>query len=456
MKFLSIPIILIILSSCATFYQANYEFNRSVELGNIDNAYNALLENRKAMKRKAKFLYHANRGLLLFLQGEYERSNQVLEKAYILGEDYQKNYLDVTASFLTNPNRIEYAGEDHEHLLLLYYKALNYLKLENYVSALVECRRLNLRLQSLSEKYKSEKRYSQDAFIHNLMGIIYDASGDKSNAYVAYKNAVEIYETDYQSFFNLQVPLQLKKDLLRVAYLNGFDSDLEYFEQKFELKHQPSESKGGELIYFWHNGLSPIKAEWSVNFVTSESGGGGVIFANDELGLQFPFFNQNSNTSNSDISDLEVFRVAFPKYVERKPLFDQAMIELNTKTVELEIAEDINAIAFKTLKERMVWEMSKSLLRAALKKSLEEQLEKKNEGLGLALGIFNAVTEKADTRNWQTLPHSIFYARIQLEEGENQVKLNMKNTANSYQKIETFIFEGRPGKTVFHAFQTLY
>lgn len=456
MRFFRVLLIVFILSSCATFYQANYEFNRNVELGNIDAAYNALIENRKAMKRKAKFLYHANRGLLLFLQGEYEKSNQVLENAYILGEDYQKNYLEVTASFLTNPNRMEYAGEDHEHLLLLYYKALNYLKLENYESALVECRRLNLRLQTLSDKYKSDKKYKQDAFIHNLMGIIYDASGDYNNAFVAYKNAVEIYETDYQAFFNLNVPEQLKKDLLRVAYLNGYDSDLEYYERKFELKHQSSNSNGGDLIYFWHNGLSPIKAEWSINFITSESGGGGVVFANEELGLQFPFYSQNTSNSNASITDLEVFRVAFPKYVERKPIFDQAVIELNGSTFELETAEDVNAIAFKTLKERMVWEMSKSLLRAAIKKSVEEQIEKKNEGLGLVVGVFNAVSEKADTRNWQTLPHSIYYSRIPLLEGENQIKLNMRNSATSYQKDESFTFEGKPGRTLFHAFQTLY
>src|SRR3546814_7467610 len=39
--------------------------------------------------------------------------------------------------------------------------------------ALAECRRVNIRLQQLSDKYHSERKYQRDAFIHNLMGIIY-------------------------------------------------------------------------------------------------------------------------------------------------------------------------------------------------------------------------------------------------------------------------------------------
>lgn len=37
---------------------------------------------------------------------------------------------------------------------------------------------------------------------------------------------------------------------------------------------------------------------------------------------------------------------------------------------------------------------------------------KAHPGLGLAVGIFNFVTENTNTRNWQTLPHSIYYTRI--------------------------------------------
>ena len=50
---------------------------------------------------------------------------------------------------------------------------------------------------------------------------------------------------------------------------------------------------------------------------------------------------------------------------------------------------------------------------------------KKNEWLGFAVNIANALTEKADTRNWQTLPYLISYARVPLNSAENQIEITL-------------------------------
>jgi hypothetical protein len=159
------------------------------------------------------------------MKGEYAKSNKAFEKAFLFGEDYKVNYFTEAASFLTNPTITLYRGEDHENLLPLYYKALNFLKLNQYEDALVECRRLNIRLQQLSDKYKNPEKYQRDAFIHNLMGIIYQANGDWNNAFIAYRNALEIYNDDYVTMFNVQAPDQLKKDLLISAWRMGFTDE---------------------------------------------------------------------------------------------------------------------------------------------------------------------------------------------------------------------------------------
>ncbi|HCM74756.1 MAG TPA: hypothetical protein DIS90_00120, partial [Cytophagales bacterium] len=143
----------------------------------------------------------SNNGLLLSVMGGYEESNEYLEKAFLFGEDYQKNYLNEAASYLTNPMITSYRGEDHEHLMVLYYKAMNFLKMGKYEEALVECRRLNIRLQQLSDRYQSDKKYKRDAFIHMLMGIIYEADNDFNNAFIAYRNSYEIYQSDYPDLF---------------------------------------------------------------------------------------------------------------------------------------------------------------------------------------------------------------------------------------------------------------
>ena len=45
--------------------------------------------------------------------------------------------------------------------------------------------------------------------------------------------------------------------------------------------------------------------------------------------------------------------------------------------------------------------------------------------------IFNAASEKADTRGWQTLPAFISYVRVPLQQGQNTVSFEINgNTQN--------------------------
>jgi hypothetical protein len=99
-------------------------------------------------------------------------------------------------------------------------------------------------------------------------------------------------------------------------------------------------------------------------------------------------------------------------------------------------------------------EFSKALIRVAFKKVSEHQLKKENRALGSVLGMINAATEKADTRNWQTLPHSIHYVRIPLTEGKNEVTLKL-NEPNGQTDDHTFTYTVKPGQLLFHTFTSL-
>jgi hypothetical protein len=68
--------------------------------------------------------------------------------------------------------------------------------------------------------------------------------------------------------------------------------------------------------------------------------------------------------------------------------------------------------------------------------------------------LINAVTEKADTRNWQTLPHSIYYSRIPLVDGKNTVQFKLKSDSPD-PALYTFEYEASTGETLFHTFSSL-
>jgi hypothetical protein len=452
LKTLSVISLLMLFSACASFYEGTYEYNRQFEEGNLEQALKTLRSSSLYKRKHAEFLSYVNNGLLLSVMGQYEESNVYFEKAFVFGEDYRINYAREAASYLTNPTVTIYRGEDHEHLMLLYYKALNFLKVEKYEEALVECRRLNIRLQQLADRYASEEKYKRDAFVHNLMGIIYQANGDWNNAFIAYRNALEIYQDDYSKMFGILPPDQLKRDLLEAAYRTGFTDEFELFKNQFGWPDYKVNNRDADLVFFWHNGLGPVKDEWSVNFMINRSGDQFVFF-NEQLGLSYTFPVSDEDDRNS-LSNLEFFRVAFPRYVERPPLYTGASINHNDTTYSLQLAEDINRIAFKSLQERMWLEFSKALIRVALKKAAEHSARKEDESLGALIGMVNAMTEKADTRNWQTLPHSILYSRIPMNEGSNKTVFELQLPGGGVEQ-QTFTYRATRGQTLFHTFTSL-
>nr|WKN34087.1 hypothetical protein K4G66_17040 [Tunicatimonas sp. TK19036] len=457
----SIAFLALLLCACASYYQVNEKFNRSFEDGDLERAEKVLDGSKKASEGKAKLLYNLNRGVIASLQGKFEESNTFLEKAYELGEDLRNNYLNTAASLLVNPMVSYYTGEDHELLLLHYYKALNYLQMGDTESALVECRRMNIKLNKFSDKYKgglfgAEGKYHRDAFVHTLMGLIYDADRDYNNAFIAYRNAVDIYREDYLPLFGLDAPEQLQQDLLRIAHLMGFTNELQRYEKLLGKTYKPSSHEGGELVFFWNNGLGPVKSEWSLNFALIRGRGGAMMFKNEELGWSLPFaVSSDEEYEQKGLDDLNIIRVAFPKYTERTPHFTKATLQMPDRSfLVLEKAEDVNAIAFQSLQQRMFKEFSTSLLRVALKKASEYSVRQQNDNLGAVIGIVNAITERADTRNWQTIPHAIHYTRAALPTGEQTVQLSI-NGRNATEQKHELTYQIRKNRTTFGAFHSL-
>jgi len=115
------------------------------------------------------------------------------------------------------------------------------------------------------------------------------------------------------------------------------------------------------------------------------------------------------------------------------------------KTYNLELVEDYGSIAFKTLKDRTVREISKVALRVAAKKVSESIARNQNQSLGVVFSIFNALTEKTDTRNWQTLPNKIFYSRIPLPKMDNTIKIKVQSNTGTNQVQE---FKVRAAKKI--------
>lgn len=450
-----------LLSCSPSFYKKNARLNKLFTHQQYEQADALLDSDKKSPKGKAKWIYYLNRGVIAHMLGKYEESNRHFEVAYLMHEDFMKKSVEEVLAFLLNPNISEYHGEDHEALLIHYFKALNYLFLGDNEAALVECRRLDIKLNLFADRYEgSASTYRRDAFMHTLMGLIYQANGEYNNAFVAYRNAVGVYEADYKDLFAIAVPEQLKRDIIFCAFMCEFQDKVKEYQDRFKLhSYNPSRDLGAHnAIVFWQNGLGPVKDQLEINFIILPGLAGGVLFKNEEMGLCFPF--PLPSNGDKSILDMKLIRVVFPKYVERPPCYTQAtvLLEGDYEPQKLSLAQDVNAISFQVLKERMLWEFSKTLIRVALKQFVQYKAAEVNQGLGLAVGVFNFLTEDADTRNWQTLPHSIYYTRMHSPTtGMKQITFQAfspQQRTSSYKATVSCNFER--GKTKFIEVNTLY
>lgn len=441
------------LFACATYYQKRISFQRDFAGGEIDQAKKFLLKEEKKVPTKDQLLYYLDRGVVEQMLGNYDSSNVYLEKAYIYSQDFRKQFTNDIVGMVANPMLKPYKGEDFEIVLIHYYKAINYIQLGSYNEALVEIRRINIRLNEQSDKYEGKKyRYKEDAFAHLLMGTVYEAQGNINDAFIAYRNAYETYQTVYNEF-GVSAPQQLKSDLLRTAKQIGFNEELRRYEEEFGMQASAVPDSSESLVFFWLNGLVPVKGEISLNLNTTKGGSGGFVFADDQQGISIPF-TFSSPDQASKVSDLSFVRLAIPKYNRRDPLITQSHLMVDGKRYQLEEAEDISEIAIANLEDRILKELASSIGRLAVKQAAEEAARQQNENLGVAVSFLNALTEKADTRNWQTLPHSIHYQRIFLKPGNHSLRLvnSYKNGATDTTKINV---QMAPDKTTFKTFHSL-
>lgn len=425
----AILVLSVSLQSCSTYNMKTADIQQEMVTGQFKKAVSLIESNKFLKKKRNRLLYLLEKAKMEHLQGNYNESNKIFEEAYILIDDEINTSAGQAATAVfTNPMAAPYKGEDFEKVTIHYYMALNYFLLGKPDEALVEAKRINIKLLELNDKYKNNKnKYTQDAFSQILQGIIYESTGDINNAFIAYRNAEIIYTDNNGSYYGVAMPEQLKNDILRTAYQLGFKQEYNEYLKKFDVaaNYIPAVSPPSEAIIFWENGLGPAKDQ----IVLTASGAGGLFYASymDEGYVQDILIPIPLGTDLGYIN-----AIAIPKYTKRSSYYGSASVVVNGKEQYLQTVQDFYPIARQCLKDRMLRETVNIATRFAAKKGgslLLQEIARQTMGkdgadlVRLGADAAGAITEKADTRNWQSLPATISYARIPLEQGDNKVTL---------------------------------
>lgn len=428
--------------SCRTYRNAVDVYYNHLQAGQYKEAGQDLNKIKLLKKKRNRLLFNLEAGAVQYKLNNYQKSNEYLNTANDFLESNYKSFKDVAVSNVVNPMMETYRGEPFEPFMVNFYKAINYINLGLMDDAVVEARKITLESDQLVQKYKENtSRYNKDAFALNLQGIIYEAAGEINNAFVSYRNAVNIYLDKKGSYYGVEMPKQLKQDLLRTANQMGFVDEQRRYEELLNEKLSDSTSSSA-LVLFLEEGTIPVKDQYSFTIIKAPQSGGYQYINENGSYINFPFQPNRYGVSDDKVSVVNMARIALPVYKTTYNKQVQTSISVNGTNYFPEKTQDFNKLTFSVLQERFLEDLAKAFARYLFKsllgnaipsadnKKKENDKEKKEDNIGKVMfGLAGAFSEKADTRSWISLPAYIHYVRFPLQEGSNTIEVNSGNAS---------------------------
>ncbi len=391
----------LLLSSCAplNFYKKVDGF---IAAGQYAEAGGIIEKEKKQYAGEHELLYYFDKGAVLQMTGDYRGSTAALERAELkIDELYTKSVSKELFSFLSNDLNLPYEGEDFEQVMVNALKELNFMYAGKFDPARVESRKIDHRLNLLTDRYEGKNIYRQDAFARYLSAMVYESLGERDNAYIDYKKSLKAYQ-QYEKLYGIPVPVNIKSDILRTADWAREKEDIaEYKKQWGDVPYEryAAWKEKGEAVIIVYDGMAPYKATYYVNAPVKDGKG--------------------------KVS--EVIRVAFPKFVPRGFAVASVSAEAKGEIAQGFMAEDFNMIGVRNLENKIGLISVKAIARAIAKHQAKRAVDNsgKNKGLGMLMSIYNMVSEQADTRCWRTLPARFHILRIALAPGKYELKVNL-------------------------------
>lgn len=398
---------------CASFLTQSEQTKTLLRQGQMVQAVGDL-EKKASIEGKDQLMYMLDYAMALQIAGDYKKSAEAFIKADLLLE--QKDYHSVSqivGATIGAEEMVQYKGEAYEKFLINSMNAINYLMLGDYDSALVECRRINSKISAF--KMENREPYELSPFAHYLSAVIWEAQKKYDDAYIEYEAA---YKLD---------PLiaGIGSDLIRAAHLAGRDHAKEKWKKQFvDLQSKNGSGfskKDGELIVIFQQGFGAKK-----------------IPRYDEP--RFPTLQTEFlKTAVAQVTVMPVSSTTVAYSDKTKTIYDidrMAMITLN-KDYSALVARRVGGIVAKAV--------------------VSEQIRQKNELLGSVAWVAMNLADRADLRQWSTLPARIQMTRVFLKPGKYDIKIQGLDyyDAPTADQLPAQHIEIKAGKKAFVNFRSL-
>lgn len=391
------------LSGCAT-YQTKVDDARQALAHEDPAKAAALLEPLAHKDSDDQLVYLLDYATALQEARRYKESAQAYQEAAKIADiqDYH-SISKITASLLLSEEMVQYKGDDYEKVLIHAMNAVNYLELGDLDEALVEVRDLNTMLYKF--KYEAKKDYDQNPFAFYLSALIYEANHSYDDALISFESAYEV-APGYAP---------LREDLIRAAMNAQRPDKLAKFKSLFPgVKVSKPDRSMGELVLIFQQGWGPRKVP------RPES-------------PRFPMLVPYSSNTQS------AFLQAGDLQIQTSPIFS------------------VTDTAIKTLNDDYARLVGMRVAGVATKAVVADQIGQRNKTLGAVAWLAMNLADRADVRQWSTLPQSFQIARLPLKPGTYKVTaegLSYGQTPSGENMPEREVVI-RPGKKTFISWRSV-
>ena len=339
-----------------------------------------------------QLVYLLDYAIALQQDGKYQESSKVLNRAERIADilDYTSLSKE-TASLILSEEMVQYKGDDYEKIMINAVNAINYLMVGDLETALVQVRRLNNKLYLY--KTEAKRDYEQNPFAYYLGAVIWEADRKYDEAYIFYKKAYELIP---------DFPL-LQEDLIRGAMKAQRPEEVARWRKLWpQTPISPvwSDSTMGELVVIYQQGWGPRKRPRPENH-------------------RFPQLVPTRSQTQSAEFQIVRDEVATPTAQAAKLKLPASTLQVSPPTLSVSARRlfSVQEVAIKTLESQYAALIAKRVAGIATKAVVSDQIRQKNELLGQLAWIALSLTDRADLRQWSTLPESFQIARVYLKPG---------------------------------------
>lgn len=384
----------------------------------------------KEYKQRDALLYYLDSGVVLHNAGDYAQS----DARFALAQDRIDELFTQSVSahlgrYIINDLTVPYYPAPYEQALTYYYRAMNFLRRGNINGALVEA---NKAVHYLDNGCGGNtKGCTADPFVQYFASLVFESAGKLDDARIARTRANSLYRK-----------------------LNGRNG----------LTRRPQFARSaagqGEIVFIHENGLMPLKISetfqvgWDQLLLWSHSAREGERLSPEVQNAIMSGVFGESLVLSYPVLQPQSFRIQTSE-----------VITAQGKRYSTLLMSDVAGTAESYLRQNQASVFLRMAARAAAKRVAAVQTkhavtqasgdESVGDLAGLFVNILGALTEKADTRQWFTLPAQMRMTRFYVPAGVQNVHLRFKDGFGNI--VEEYTFENvsvKPGGRVYLHYRT--